>query len=58
MVNNPPPDVAAAAAKVQSWLNGQAPQKATDADFAKMSNADRLDYVRRFPQTLDNGQRK
>ena len=58
MSNSPPPEIQAAAAKVQSWLDSQPPLKATDEQFKAMSPAQRLDYTRRFPQTLDSGLRK
>jgi len=48
--NNPPPDVAAAARVVQSWLdqqNGTQPA----APARKMSDAERLDYCRGFDQS-------
>jgi hypothetical protein len=58
-VSNPPPDVAAAAAKVQAYLDGQPPQKASEEQYSKMSPAQRLDYVRQFPQpSLEDGRRK
>lgn len=55
MSGNPPPDVAAAAAKVEAWLQGQPPQKATDAEFKAMSPAQKLDYARQFSQPTSNG---
>jgi hypothetical protein len=55
--NLPPPDVAAAAAVVQRWLDDKPPERATDAQFKAMSNAERLDYARRFPQKLDDGRK-
>jgi hypothetical protein len=54
---NPPPDVAAAAALVQKFLDGQPPARVTDEQFAKMSAAERLIYVRRFPQHLESGRK-
>jgi hypothetical protein len=57
MSNQPPPDVAAAAAKVQAWLDGAPPERATDAQFKAMSNAERLNYARKFPQKLDDGRK-
>ncbi|WP_316228632.1 hypothetical protein [Bradyrhizobium sp. SZCCHNR1045] len=45
MSSNPPPDVQAAAAKVQTWLDSQ--QRAlTPAEIAKLSSAEKLDYTR------------
>jgi hypothetical protein len=32
--------------------------KKSDAEFAKLSNAEKLDYCRQFPQPLDGGQKK
>jgi hypothetical protein len=59
MANNPPPEIRVAAAQVEAWLQGQASQKATDEQFRNMSNAERIDYCRRWKQSpLDNGQRK
>lgn len=59
MSSNPPPDsVRQAAAIVQQYLDGEPPQRATDAEFAKMNAAERLDYTRRFPQILDHGRKK
>lgn len=58
MSNNlPPPDVAAAAAKVEAWLQGQPPQKASAEQFKSMTNAERLDYARKFPQILETGRK-
>jgi hypothetical protein len=51
----PPPHIAAAAAQVRQWLDGQAlPQqpggKVSDEQFAKMSARERIDYARQFDQ--------
>jgi hypothetical protein len=51
--NNPPSDVTFAAAVVQTWLDKQPKPgqgKVSDEVFAKMTPAERLDYVRQFPQ--------
>jgi hypothetical protein len=58
MAELPPPQVAAAAKTVQTWLNSQQPAaRVSDAEFSKMSLAERLDYARQFPQTLESGRR-
>lgn len=47
--NTPPPEVAAAAAVVQSWIdqqNGKQPARAR-----KMSDAEKLDHCRKFDQS-------
>ncbi|CCE06451.1 hypothetical protein BRAS3843_1730020 [Bradyrhizobium sp. STM 3843] len=45
MSASPPPDVAVAAQKVQSWLDSQ--QRAlTPDEIANLSPADRLEYTR------------
>jgi hypothetical protein len=54
---NPPPNVAAAAAIVQQYLDGQPPARVTNEQFARMSAAERLVYVRRFPQHLESGRK-
>jgi len=56
-VSNPPPDVAAAAAIVQKWVDGP-PVRVSEEQYSKMSPAQRLDYVRQFPQHLEDGRRK
>jgi hypothetical protein len=48
-MSTPPPDVAEAAAKVQQWLDK--PVVKTVEEIARMSQAERLDYSRRFNQT-------
>jgi hypothetical protein len=50
MAAAPPPEVAAAAAIVDGWLKGDPARSVSDADFAKMSARDRIDYARQFPQ--------
>jgi hypothetical protein len=55
--NTPPPDVAAAAAKVQAWLDGAPPARVTDEQFKNMDAKARLDYARRFPQHLESGRK-
>ena len=57
MSNTPPPDVAQAAAKVQSWLDGQPPVRVSADQYSAMTPAQRLDYARQFPQVLDSGRR-
>lgn len=60
MAGTPPPDVAAAAAKVQAWLDadrtapvrsGDPAGRVSDEQFAKMTPAQRLDYTRQFDQS-------
>ena len=46
---NPPPDVAAAARVVQSWLEQQ--KGDTTPPARKMTDAERLDHCRKFDQT-------
>jgi hypothetical protein len=51
----PPPEIAAAAAQVRKWLDGQSPSqqsgvKVSDEQFAKMSARERIDYARQFDQ--------
>jgi hypothetical protein len=54
MSNTPPPEVAAAAAVVQRWLDaGSQPTRVNDEPFKKMDAKARLDYARQFPQPLD-----
>jgi hypothetical protein len=55
-MSNPPPEVAAAAAVVQRWLDGP-PIRVTDEQFKKMSARERLDYARQFPQHLESGRK-
>jgi hypothetical protein len=50
MAGEPPPDVAAAAARVEEWLK-QPPARVSEAEYAKMSPAERLDYARQFDQS-------
>jgi hypothetical protein len=58
MSNTPPPEVAAAAAVVQKWLDsGSPPVRVSDDVFAKMSARDRLNYARQWPQTLESGRK-
>lgn len=67
MAGEPPPDVAAAAARVQEWLASQAQQRAqpqvqapvrvSEDQFAKMTPSERIDYCRQFPQALPTGKR-
>ena len=47
--NSPPPDVAAAAVVVQSWLDKQ--NGTQSAPPKKMSAAEKLDYCRGFDQS-------
>jgi hypothetical protein len=47
----PPPDVAAAADKVQAWLNQQTATPKTREEIDKMTPAARLDYARKFDQS-------
>jgi hypothetical protein len=46
--NTPPPNVAAAAAVVQRWLDTPVAKSADE--IAKMSAKERIDYCRQFPQ--------
>ncbi len=48
----PPPHVTAAAAVVNSWLQGreQPAGKWTDEQFKAATPAQRIDYARQFPQ--------
>jgi hypothetical protein len=48
---NPPPEVAAAARVVQSWIDQGQGQPLPADQVAKLSPAARLDYARRFDQT-------
>jgi hypothetical protein len=57
MSNAPPPDVAAAASIVQKWLDGAPPVRVTDEQYRAMTNAQKLDYARRFPQHLESGRK-
>jgi hypothetical protein len=50
MSTAPPPDVAAAAAIVQKWLDNAPPVRVTDEQFKKMDAKARLDYARQFDQ--------
>jgi hypothetical protein len=57
MTAEPPPEVAAAAAQVRRWLDGQSPApsqqsgvKVSDEQFAKMSARERIDYARQWDQ--------
>jgi len=45
MSNTPPPDIQAAALKVQQWLDQQEGSKSVD-EIIKMTPAERLDYTR------------
>jgi hypothetical protein len=47
----PPPHVAQAAQVVDQWLRQQPAARVSDAEFAKMSPAERIAYTRRFDQT-------
>jgi hypothetical protein len=58
MSSNPPPEIQAAAAVVQRYLDGAPPIRVSNEVFAKMNAKDRIDYARRFPQPLDDGLRK
>jgi hypothetical protein len=51
-----PPEVIAAAITIERWLN-QPPVRVTDEQFAKMSARERIDYARRWPQTLESGRK-
>ena len=51
MTATPPPNVQAAAAVVNSWLNEQENKMLTDAEHAKLTPAQKLDYARRFDQS-------
>ena len=53
MSNNPPPEVAAAAAIVDRWLKGQPSVVAgrPQEPVKKMSDAERLDYCRQHDQS-------
>jgi hypothetical protein len=55
MSNTPPPEVAAAAAVVQRWLDNAPPVVKSAEEVAKMTPAERLDYARQFPQHLPSG---
>jgi hypothetical protein len=51
-----PPDVAAAAARVRQWLDGESPPqqpvgKVSDEQYRAMTPAQRLDYSRSFDQS-------
>jgi hypothetical protein len=46
------------AALAQPQPPGAGPQRVDEATYAAMSPAERLDYVRRFPQVLDDGRHK
>jgi hypothetical protein len=50
-MSSAPPDVAAAAAKVQSWLDSQNAVPKSAEEIAKMSPRERLDYSRKFDQS-------
>jgi hypothetical protein len=50
MSQTPPPHVAQAASVVNEWL-AKAEGRLSDADHAKLSNAEKLDYARRFDQS-------
>jgi hypothetical protein len=54
MTAQPPPEIAAAAAKVQSWLNDQAQAqplaKLSESEFAALSLRDRFAYARQHDQ--------
>jgi hypothetical protein len=49
MSNTPPPEVAAAAAVVQRWLDQPAIPKSAD-EISRMTPAQKLDYARQFNQ--------
>ncbi len=52
MSQKPPPHVEAAAATVQSWLDGeQKPTPLSDEAYNKLTPAEKLDYVHRFDQS-------
>jgi hypothetical protein len=51
MSATPPPNVQAAAAVVDGWLKQQERTNLTGDEIAKLSPAERLDYVRRFDQS-------
>lgn len=51
---SPPAHVQAAARVVDEWMR-QTPVKLTDAEFAKLTPAQRIDHCRQFPQHLPSG---
>jgi hypothetical protein len=60
MSNEPPPEVAAAAAVVDNWLKSAPQSPVSDEQYKAMTPAQKLDYARRFDQTkfLPDGRRQ
>jgi hypothetical protein len=56
---NPPPEVAAAAKIVDSWLKRDEPaSRVSDAEYRAMSPAQRLEYSRSFDQRQFNNAKR
>jgi hypothetical protein len=53
----PGPEVVAAAAVVQKYLDAQPPARVSDEQYKAMTSAQKLDYARKFTQHLESGRR-